>query len=107
MTDDEKQKLFNTYFERYLELATERDASNERGKASRAASNVNITIEGHEYVGGFVSSTDGQMEYARKKVDSLVHLLADIAKTEPQAAYALSFLVSADASITLSEQHQT
>ena len=56
-----------------------------------ATSNVNITVEGHEYLGGFVGSTDGQMEYARKKVDNWVNLvrqLADIAKTEPQAAYA-------------------
>ena len=56
-----------------------------------ASSNVNITVEGHEYHEGFVGSTDGQMEYARKKVDNwfnLVRLLADIAKPEPQAAYA-------------------
>ena len=53
---------------------------------------INITVEGHEYLGGFVGSTDGQMEYARKKVDSnwvnLVRQLADIAKTEPHPAYA-------------------
>ena len=41
VTDDEKQKLFNTYFERSLfgVKTTERDAEpgNERGTASRAA----------------------------------------------------------------------
>ena len=63
----------------------------EEARVIFATSNVNITVEGHEYLGGFVGSTDGQMEYAQKKVDNwvdLVRLLADIAKTEPQAAYA-------------------
>ena len=63
----------------------------EEARVIFATSNVHITVEGHEYLGGFVGSTDGQMEYARKKVDNWVNLvrqLADIAKTEPQAAYA-------------------
>ena len=65
----------------------------EEARVIFATSNVNITVEGHEYLGGFVGSTDGQMEYARKNnwVDNWVNLvrqLADIAKTEPQAAYA-------------------
>ena len=54
----------------------------EEARVIFATSNVNITVEGHEYLGGFVGSTDGQMEYPRKKVDNwvnLVHQLADIA----------------------------
>ena len=42
----------------------------EEARVIFATSNVNITVEGHEYLGGFVGSTDGQMEYARKKVDN-------------------------------------
>ena len=55
-----------------------------------SGSNVRITV-GHEYLGGFLSSIPGQTEYVRKKVDNwirLVRALADIAKSEPQAAYA-------------------
>ena len=55
-----------------------------------SGSNVRITV-GHEYLGGFLSSIPGQTEYVQKKVDNwirLVRALANIAKSEPQAAYA-------------------
>ena len=35
----------------------------EEARVIFATSNVNITVEGHECLGGFVGSTDGQIEY--------------------------------------------
>ena len=51
----------------------------EEARVIFATSIVNITVEGHEYLGGFVGSTDGQMEYARKKVDNWVNLVRQLA----------------------------
>ena len=53
--------------------------------------NINITTDGHAYLGSYIGSDAGKSTYTkdqikewRKDIDSL----ADIAKTEPQLAYA-------------------
>ena len=56
-----------------------------------ANSNVQITTEGHKYLGGFMGSQEGRNGYAVKLVQKWIEqirALANIAKTEPQAAYA-------------------
>ena len=77
-----------------------------------AASNVNITVEGHEYLGGFVGSIDGQIKYARKKVDNFIGSTwfvcwPTLRRLNRKLHMLLLSLVSADALITLSEQHLT
>ena len=56
-----------------------------------ATTDVRISSEGHKYLGGYLGSDDGKDKY----IDSLVskwcqqiHVLSEIAKYQPQAAYA-------------------
>ena len=52
---------------------------------------VQITIEGREYLGGFIGTEEGKAKYVEGLVANWVkqlEILSTIAKTEPQAAYA-------------------
>jgi hypothetical protein len=70
----------------------------------------NITVEGHEYLGGFVGSTDGQTEYVREKVDNWIKLVTHwwtLQRLNRKLHnMLLSSLVSAVVSIILLEQYQ-
>ena len=50
-----------------------------------------MTVDGHKYLDGCIGSDEGKRDYVRSLVDgwcSQLHTLSDIAKHEPQAAYA-------------------
>jgi hypothetical protein len=52
--------------------------------------NVQITADGHKYLGGYIGSDEGKRMYVKSLVDgwcSQLHTLSEIAKHEPQAAY--------------------
>ena len=52
---------------------------------------IKITVEGRKHLGGFVGSREAEERYAISKIEELtdqVLVLAEIAKTEPHAAYA-------------------
>ena len=51
---------------------------------------INITTEGHKYLGGYVGTDDAISKYVDELVDMWItqlDVLVDIAKSEPQAAY--------------------
>ena len=53
--------------------------------------NINITCEGKRHLGAAIGSREFHKEYAEKKINnwcSEIEQLANIAKTQPQAAYA-------------------
>jgi hypothetical protein len=57
-----------------------------------ADTNIKITTEGRKYLGGFIGSEDGQSKYVEGLVDTWcdqLTLLSKIARSEPQAAYAV------------------
>ena len=59
-------------------------------RAAFDGTNLNITCEGRKYLGGFVGSAEGKTEFMKETVREWcdeVRLLAQIAKSEPQAAY--------------------
>ena len=63
-------------------------------------SGVNITTNGHKYLGGFIGAAEGTVDYMDSLVKdwmSQLDVLISFAKTEPQAAY--TGFVSEDSSI--------
>ena len=59
-------------------------------RAAFDGTNLNITCEGRKYLGGFVGSAEGKTEFMKETVREWcdeVRLLAQIAKSEPQAAF--------------------
>ena len=55
-----------------------------------AGTGINITTEGRKYLGGFVGTKEGSENYVQELRDEWIEqleVLADIAKSEPQAAY--------------------
>ena len=55
-----------------------------------AGTNINITIEGRKYLGGFVGTKEASVEYVVELRDEWIRQLEElskIAKSEPQAAY--------------------
>ena len=68
----------------------------EAAKTTFAGTNVQITTDGHKYLGGYIGSDVGKQAYVKSLVDtsalvdtwcSQLRKLSDIAKHEPQAAY--------------------
>ena len=52
--------------------------------------NINITMEGRKYVGGFIGSEEGTSIYSQKRIEEWIEQLSrlsEIAKIEPHAAY--------------------
>ena len=55
-----------------------------------ADTDLQISTEGHQYLGGYVGSNDGNLNYMQEKVSKWIQeleLLSEIARFEPQAAY--------------------
>ncbi|XP_028417275.1 uncharacterized protein LOC114541674 [Dendronephthya gigantea] len=55
-----------------------------------AGTNVRISSEGHKYLGGYLGSDDGKDKYISSLVSKWcqqLHVLSEIAKFQPQAAY--------------------
>ena len=51
---------------------------------------INITVDGHKYLGGFIGQKGGQQEYVKKliaKWQAEIQTLSDIARSEPHLAY--------------------
>jgi len=52
---------------------------------------INITDQGHKYLGSYIGSDSGKAEFVKDQVDEWVNnvkALANVAKSEPQLAYA-------------------
>ena len=63
----------------------------EKAREIFGGTNINITIDGRKYLGGYIGSESGRGKYAEDLVSSWCNqlkVLSKIAKTEPQAAYA-------------------
>ena len=63
----------------------------EKAKVVFADSDINITDQGHKYLGSYIGGVSGKAVFVKSQVDewiSNVNALAKIAKTEPQLAYA-------------------
>ena len=63
----------------------------ERAKELFADSDINITDQGHKYLGSYIGSDDGKAEFVKSQVEEWiinVSALAKVAKIEPQLAYA-------------------
>ena len=63
----------------------------ESAKRIFEGTNINITTEGRCYLGGYIGKPENKLMYAKALVSKWVDqlsILADIAKSEPQAAYA-------------------
>ena len=62
----------------------------EEAKQIFDGTNINITVEGRKYLGGFIGTNDGRKKYTTELVDrwkkQLLNL-CDIARTEPHAAF--------------------
>ena len=53
--------------------------------------NIKVTIDGKSYLGGYIGSESGKANYAQELIRSWCNqltVLSEIAKSEPQAAYA-------------------
>ena len=60
-------------------------------KKTFSGTNINITTDGKKYLGGFIGTNESRDVYSKELVDKWVEqlcTLSNIAKSEPQAAYA-------------------
>ena len=56
---------------------------------------INITTEGHKYLGSFIGTEDGKKKFVADQIKEWskdIDALAEIAKSEPQLAYAAYIL---------------
>ena len=63
----------------------------DKAKAMFNGLNINITTDGHAYLGSFIGSEAGKSAYMKDQIQEWskdIESLANIAKTEPQLAYA-------------------
>ena len=63
----------------------------EKAKVLFADSDINITDQGHKYLGSYIGADIGKAVFVKSQVDEWIsnfNALSKIAKTKPQLAYA-------------------